>query len=136
VQDLILPYQAGLYGLLVLAGLIAIQFMVADVAGIRAKHVPGMPVTGGHDSFHFRAVRAHANTYEQLGLFVLLVLLCLLAGAHPKWTGHAIWLFTLARAGHMACYYADLRAPRSAAFGAGQLAQVWMLVLAAFALLA
>ena len=38
----------------VLGGLVLVQAVVADVAGIRSKHTPGMPVTTGHDDFLFR----------------------------------------------------------------------------------
>ena len=50
----------------VLGALVLTQVLVADIAHMKAKHVPGMPVTGGHASFLFRAVRAHANTNENL----------------------------------------------------------------------
>lgn len=130
-----MPYHTAVLGLLVLAGLIVIQLLVADLAGMRARHVPGMPVTDGHGSFFFRATRAHANTNENLGLFLLLVLICIFAAASPKWTGIWVGLFTAARAAHMIFYYADLRLPRSAAFGIGVLAQLGLLVTAALVLL-
>lgn len=134
MHEFLLPYHDSLMALLVLAVLAVIQFAVADVAGIRAKHVPGMPVTGGHDSFLFRATRAHANTYENLGLFLLLVMLCFFGGANSRWTAIGIWVFTAARAVHMTCYYADLRALRSTAFTVGALAELQLLVLAILAL--
>jgi uncharacterized MAPEG superfamily protein len=128
MQVLLMPYHSSVLGLLALAVLAVIQFGVADIAGIRAKHVPGMPVAGGHDSFLFRATRAHANTYENLGLFLLLVLICLFAGASPRWTAICIWLFVAARVAYMGCYYADLRFARSTAFAVGALAQLGLLV--------
>ena len=135
MPSFLLPYASTLTALFVLAVLIAIQFGVADIAGIRAKHVPGMPVIGGHGDFFFRATRAHANSQETLGLFLLLVLLCLFSAANPKWTDNYVWLFVAARAGHMVCYYADWRAARSGFFTLGALAEVGMLILVAFALL-
>ena len=53
-------YSAALAGWVALAALVLLQAVVSDVAAIRAKHTPGMPVAGGHDDFLFRAVRAHA----------------------------------------------------------------------------
>lgn len=134
MHELLMPYHSSLMGLWVLAVLVLIQFGVADVAGIRAKHVPGMPVVEGHGSFLFRATRAHANSYENLGLFLLLVLLCILGSADPQWTRIGIWVFVAARAGHMACYYSDLRTLRSIAFTIGAIAEVGLLVVAARAL--
>lgn len=128
------PYHDALVGLFALAVVIVIQFTVADITFIRAKHIPGMPVTGGHSSFFFRATRAYANTYESIGLFLLAVLLCILSGADAKWTAGFIWVFTASRAAHMGCYYADLRAPRSIVFGIGALAVLGLLVEAGVAL--
>ena len=128
MQELLMPYHTSVLGLLTLAVLAMIQFLVADVVGIRAKQVPGLPVKGGHDSFLFRATRANANTAENLGLFLLLVLLCFFSAANPKWTAIGIWVFVAARAAHMSFYYADLRTLRSAAFGVGLIGELVLLV--------
>jgi uncharacterized MAPEG superfamily protein len=128
MQELLLSYHTSVLGLLVLAILAVIQFLVADVALIRAKQVPGVPVTGGHDSFLFRATRTNANTAENLGLFLLLVLLCFFSAANPRWTAIGIWIFVAARAAHMSFYYADLRTLRSAAFGVGLIGELVLLV--------
>ncbi|MEK6805021.1 MAG: MAPEG family protein [Pseudomonadota bacterium] len=134
MQALFAAYHSSLVALFVLAALVILQSLIADVAGIRAKHVPGMPVTDGHKSFFFRAVRAHGNSYENLGLFLLLVLVCLFAGASVTWVRNWIWVFVAARAAHMACYYADLRTARSAAFTAGVVAELGLLGCAYMAL--
>lgn len=130
MTESLLPYQPLLGANVLLALLVVIQFAVADVVGIRKRHVPGMPVATGHDDLLFRATRAHANTLEQLGLYVLLVLTVVLLGADPAWSARAAWLFVIARAVHMACYYADLRLARSIAFAIGQAGLVGLLVLA------
>ena len=135
METLAVTYLCALAAAVTLAFLILIQFVVVDVVGMRSKQVPGMPVTGGHESFHFRAVRAHANTYENLGLFLLVFFCALLLGADPGWTAIAAWTFTAARAAHMFCYYADWRMARSTAFGLGLLAQVALLVLCVMALM-
>ncbi|HUP91217.1 MAG TPA: MAPEG family protein [Solimonas sp.] len=134
MQPFFSQYVASLAGMLCLAGLMFVQFLVADISGIRAKHVPGMPVTGGHADFLFRATRALANTNENIGLFLLIVLCGILLGANPAWMATGVWLFVVARAVHMGCYYADLRTLRSAGFTLGALAQLALLVIAALAL--
>jgi uncharacterized MAPEG superfamily protein len=121
-------YSSFLAACATLAALLFMQILVADYAGIRAKHVPGMPVTGGHGDFHFRAVRAHGNTNEVLGFFLLLALLVLAAGANPRWSAIGAWGFVAARAAYATCYYADWRLPRSICFGLGLLAQFVLLV--------
>ena len=121
------PYAATLLALGAMAALLLVQLVVADVAGIRAGHEPGSPVEPDHGSFLFRAVRAHANTNESLSAFVLLALFGLLSAASPGWLGLLAWLFVAARAAHMACYYANLKAPRSVAFAVGLLALLGML---------
>ena len=126
--EYLLPYESLLTASLVLAALILVQVLVQDFAGIKAKHVPGMPVTTGHSDFHFRAVRAHANTNEQLPVWILMVVLAVLLGADAKWSGYAAWAFTAARLGHMAFYYLDQRLMRSVSFGVGLLAQFALLV--------
>lgn len=134
MHELLMPYHASLLGLLALAVLAVVQFLVADFAGIRAKQVPGMPVAGGHDSFLFRVTRAHANTAENLALFLLLVLLCFFSAASPRWTAIGIGVFVAARVGHMGFYYADLRTLRSTAFGVGLVGELILLASAAIAL--
>lgn len=132
--EYLLPYGGVLAASAALAALVLIQVLVQDFAGIRARHVPGMPVTQGHGSFHFRAARAHANTNENLPVHVLLVALVIFVGADPRWSLYAAWGFTLARLAHMLCYYLDLRLARSVAFGAGLLAQFVLLVAIGLAL--
>ena len=132
--EYLLPYEGLLAANAALAALVMIQVLVQDFAGIKAKHVPGMPVTAGHSSFHFRAVRAHANTNEQLPVWILMVVLAILLGADAVWATRAAWLFTAARLGHMTFYYLDQRLARSVSFGLGLLAQFMLLVLCGLAL--
>lgn len=121
------PYHGVLQASAVLAVLVFVQILVMDFAGMRARHVPGMPVTAGHSSFHFRAVRAHGNTNENLPLQILLVILAIGLKAPAGATEVAAWAFTAGRAGHMTFYYLDQRLARSIAFGVGLLAQAVLL---------
>lgn len=135
MQDFLIPYTSALAACVTLGGLIFIQVLVVDFTGIKAKHVPGMPVTDGHASFLFRAVRALANTNENLGLFILLMITALALAANAAWVNGLAWAFTAARGAHMVCYYARWGLARSVAFGAGLLVQFGLLLSCVQALL-
>jgi uncharacterized MAPEG superfamily protein len=134
MPEFVVPYYPTVAACVVLGILVLVQIVVLDVAGIRAGHVPGMPVTGGHESFHFRATRAHANTNENLALLVLLVVAAVLIGAAPTWTNRLVGTFVASRAVHMLAYYGDVRLLRSAAFAVGLICLVALAVCAAAAL--
>ena len=101
----------GLFGLLYL-----VQLVVADVTGVRRRHVPGTPVSGAHDDFLFRATRAHANTTESVGAVILIAGFAILSGGAPAWVNGSLWTFLGCRVVHTLAYYLDLRAVRSIAF--------------------
>ena len=124
----VMPYTPVAGALLAMGVLCLVQALVADVAGIRAGHVPGMPIAGGHDDFLFRATRAQGNTNENLGAFLLLALAAVALGASSRWTNGLAWVFVAARLGHMLTYYVDLRPARSACFGVGLLALIGLAV--------
>jgi uncharacterized MAPEG superfamily protein len=128
MQDWLLPYRATVAAMGTMGGLLLLQIIVLDVAGIRAGHVPGTTVTGGHDDFFFRAVRAHANTNESLAAFILLALFGILRNASPGWLNLCATVYVAARVAHMLCYYADVKLMRSASFAVAFLALVGMLV--------
>ena len=109
-------YRPAILSFGVMGALYLAQLLVADVIGIRRKHIPGTPVTAGHDDLHFRAVRAHANTTESIAAFILIGLFTIAMGATPTWVSALCWTFVGARAAHMTLYYLDVRAPRSVAF--------------------
>ncbi len=127
MQDWLVPYSATVSAMAATGALVFIQLVVADVAGIRAGHTPGAPVVADHADFLFRATRAHANTNESLGVFLLLALVAILSGTSPEWTGRLAWTWAGARVGHMACYYAGIGVLRSVFFGIGMLALAGML---------
>lgn len=128
MQDWLLPYSSTVSSLGAAAALLLTQLVVLDVAGIRAKHPPGTPITTGPEDFLFRASRAHANTNESIAAFVLLALFGIFSGANWSWLGAAAWTWVLARAAHMIFYYANIPLARSAAFGISMLALVAMLI--------
>ncbi len=133
MTELVAPYYPAVAAYAVLGVLVLVQVLVSDVAAIRAGHVPGMPVTSGHDDFLFRATRAHANTNESLATFLLLSLAAIFLGANATWTNRLVVVFVAARALHMLAYYTDLRPLRSTAFTIGL---VCLIALAVFAVLA
>jgi uncharacterized MAPEG superfamily protein len=113
------PYGPVFVWYLALGVLFLVQALVADVAGIRAGHVPGTAIAGGHDDFLFRATRAQANTNENLGVFLVLSLAAVLLGGGPWLTNALVGTFVASRLGHMLAYYLDLRPVRSAFFVLG-----------------
>src|SRR6266481_1682323 len=132
--ELVAPYSTAVASYVVLGVLILIQVLVADVAGMRAGHVPGMAIAGGHDDFLFRATRAHANTNESLATFVLLSLAAILLRANAPLTNGFAAVFVTSRAAHMLAYYADQRTLRSTAFVVGLVCLIGLAVCAALAL--
>lgn len=135
MPEFLIPYTSALAACVTLGGLIFMQVLVADFAGIKAKHVPGMPVTDGHSSFLFRAVRALANTNETLGLFLLLMFAALLLQASAAWVNGLAWAFVAARGLHMVCYYARWGTARGIVFGVSLLALLGLLICGVQALL-
>ena len=121
-------YDSTILALGAMGGLFLLQLLVVDVAGIRAKHEPGTPVEADPTDFHFRAVRAHANTNESIAAFVLLVLFAIFVGADPSWTNGAAIAFVAGRTSHMACYWAGLALARSASFAVAMLALIALFV--------
>ena len=131
MSELATTYGGVLAAWVVLGGLSLVQALVADVAAMRTKHTPGMPVTTGHDDFFFRAVRAQANTLENLPVFIVLCLAAVLLGASPSTARTLAWIFVGGRVVHMLAYYADQRTLRSTAFAASFLALIGLFVVAA-----
>ncbi len=123
-MDLMTGYSSSILGLGVFGFLYLVQLIVADIAGLRAKHTPGSPVEGGHDDFFFRTYRAHANTTESVGVFILLALFAIISGGDPVWTASVIWTYVGSRALHTGFYYLNIQLLRSVSFGLGVLALV------------
>lgn len=122
-------YDWLIYAVGAMALLMIVQLLVADLVGLSRKHMPGTPVNADHGNLHFRSVRALGNTNESIAIFVLLVLFNLFVGADAGLAGAAAWGFVLGRAGHMACYYANIQLVRSGFFGLSLIALIAMLVI-------
>ncbi|MEE4302396.1 MAG: MAPEG family protein [Pseudomonadales bacterium] len=127
-------YPGTVFAWLLVAVLLLLQVLVADVVSVRRKHTPGAPIDGGHDDFLWRADRAHRNTNETLGAFVLLTLAAVAVEAHPVAVNGLALVYAAGRAAHMACYWADLRVPRSVSWVVALLALVGLAILVAIAI--
>jgi uncharacterized MAPEG superfamily protein len=119
MPQLVATYHTSFCALVGVAVLWMIQALAVDWYGIRTRHIPGTPVSGGHSSVVFRVFRAHGNTTENLTAFVLCALLAMLLGGPAAWVDGLTVAFFAGRLGHMLCYYADIRLPRSVFFGIG-----------------
>ena len=98
-------------------GLILLQLLVADVAGMKVPHIPGAPIEPNHDNFIFRAHRTLANMNDSIAAFILFTLAGILSNADPVWLGHFALGYAGARAAYMICYWFNLKLPRSIFFG-------------------
>lgn len=127
-------YQTTLAALVAAGGLMLVQLLVADVAGILARHKPGTPIPADSARFHFRASRAHANTNESVAVFIVLVMAGIFAAANPYWLGLLAWSYVACRAGHMLAYYANYPLARSTVFGLSLVALLGLLVVCISAL--
>ena len=127
-MDIAQSYALTVTALGALAVLMFCQVLIADVLGLRAKHLPGSPVAADHDNSLFRAVRAVANTNESIAVFILAVLFCMLSGAAASTTGYAAWAFVIARFLYAVCYYMNIQLLRSVMFGVSLLAVAVLLV--------
>lgn len=112
-----------------MALLMFVQLLVADVVGIRAKHMPGSSVPADHDNLLFRATRVVANCNESIVIFALAMAYCLLSRASPDFTSYAAWGYVVSRLGYALCYYFDFRTPRSVVFGISLLMIAALLVI-------
>lgn len=127
-MELFDPYKitilvSGLIGLLML-----IQIIVADIAAIKGQHTPGYPIKPDHNSFLFRAARAHANTNESIAVFALFVLFGVLSAANAFYLNTFSVIYFVGRVAHMGFYYGNLKLARSISFPLGLIGLVGMFI--------
>jgi len=121
------PYLVSAFGSLAL--LMLIQLVIADVIGIRAKHVPGTAVESDHDNLLFRADRVVGNTNESIAIFILASIFCVFSNASTYDVGIAAWGFVISRMVYALCYYANLQTLRSIIFGVSALSLLALIVI-------
>jgi uncharacterized MAPEG superfamily protein len=139
-MNLIDTYTMAFWGLLVALITLQVQWFVAS--GSKAKQpgaIPGkIDESLGHSSFVFRAHRTYLNSLENFPAMLGTSLLAILIGANALWTGLLIWLYALARIGHMALYYGISTdrnpSPRTWFFMLGWVANIALLVFCVIAL--
>jgi uncharacterized MAPEG superfamily protein len=117
-MDIAQTYEHTIYAIGALSLLLLCQVLVADIVGIRSKHVPGSAVHADHSDLLFRASRTVANTNESIAIFVLATAFCILSKASPGYTAYAAWGFVLVRSMYAVFYYSNLQLLRSVAFAA------------------
>ena len=122
------PYAGAISTLAALGALMIVQLLVADITGIRRRHVPGTPVTPNHADAHFRVTRTVENTNESIAIFIVLLLFCVLTGASPFWTTWSAWAYVICRVVYAVCYYGNLPTFRSISFGLSLIALLTLLV--------
>ena len=126
--DYLKPYELSIFVTGILGLIFILQLVVADMAGIAAKHTPGFPVTPDHKSFFFRATRAASNSNESVAIFILLLVFGIFSGALAKWLNISVSIYLFGRIVHMLCYYFDLKLARSAGFGVALIGLLGMFV--------
>lgn len=127
-MDLAQTYSTTIVALGTLAALLFLQLLIADIIGLRSRHVPGSQVPADHNNRLFRASRTVANTNESIAIFVLAVLFCMLSGASASTTGFFTWAFVIARFFYAVCYYFNWQLPRSIMFGISLVAIAALLI--------
>lgn len=130
-----IAYLPSVWALCCTGLLILIQLIIADVAGIKAKHRPGMPMEADARRFVFRAMCAHANTNESVACFMLFVVAGILANADSLWLNSFAWLYVGCRVAHMLFYYWHIPWLRSLSFGISLAALLGLFAISAVALL-
>ena len=131
-MDFIQTYSSVITAMGALSLLMLSQVLVADVLGLRAKHLPGSQVPADHSNPLFRATRTVANTNESITVFVLAILFCIFSGASVSLTTYAAWTFVAARLLYAICYYSNLQRLRSTMFGVSLLALIGLIVIGFF----
>ena len=77
--------------------LLFLSLLVADIAGIVAKKIPGSVVEADHEWFVFRSNRALGNLNESIAIFIIFALIGILGGSDAKWLAYFAWGYVVAR---------------------------------------
>lgn len=128
----ILAYGPTVWAMGLVGGLLLIQLLIADLAGLKSGHVPGTTVDADHGKFLFRATRAHANTNESVASFILITIFAMHSPLSPFWVNALSCLYFVSRIAHMSFYYAANQRFRSIAFGLSLLTMSMLLIASAY----
>ncbi|NQZ10218.1 MAG: MAPEG family protein [Algicola sp.] len=114
---------SGIVGFIFLA-----QLIVVDLVALKGKHTPGYPIKPDHDDFLFRAVRAHSNSNESVGIFILFVFFGVLSACNSYWLNIFSSVYLIGRIAHMFFYYTNIKLARSVSFGLSLLGLLGMFI--------
>jgi len=129
MSEVLLNYPLAVLVLGLTAALSLIQLLVFDAMAIKLKHPPGYPIESSHKNLLFRLSRAHANTYETMGVMILLFLFVVFSAADPTWVNRLMLAYWVARVLHMVCYYLAWSTARAIMFGLSIMALLGLLVI-------
>jgi len=121
-------------GLWVILTTIVVQAFIASIAHRRQKqYVPGVVDKAlGHESFVFRSDRTYRNSLENIAPLFGLAVLAILVGYDEGRLSIVVWIYAIARMGHMLLYYVIATeknpSPRSYFYMAGFLATLFLVV--------
>ncbi len=121
-------YELTIYSWGALGLLLLVQLLVADIMGIKSRHVPGTPPEPNHADPLFRASRTLANTNESIAIYIVLILFCIFNDADATYTAYLSWAYVVGRAVYALCYYANQPTMRSISFGITLLVLIGLLV--------
>jgi len=109
-------YQLTIYAMGAMVLLMLVQVLVADIVGIKFKHIPGSAIESNHANLLFRVSRVVDNTNETIAILVLALMFCILSNASPAYTAYSAWCFVVARFFYALCYYGNVQMMRSIFF--------------------
>jgi len=115
-MEFFLPYKSAILILGIIGFLSLIQLLIADLYALKTKHTPGYPIKPDHNSFIFRAARAHSNTNESIAIFVIFLLFGMLSTASAQLLYYFSLVYLVGRILHMIFYYMNMQLARSASF--------------------
>ena len=100
-------YSTTLTGLWFIIVTMSVQAQIATFAHRRQKKmIPGvMDPTLGHDSFVFRSDRTFRNSLDNIIPLLGLSILGMMSEFSPTRLAGIVWIYALARLGHMILYY-------------------------------
>lgn len=138
VISMISQYQSGLIALAAVCLLTLIQSLLTAAAFADGTQTPGVPLSGDHNVFSFRVVRAYANATENLPAFGFALFVAILAGANPTLVNWLAILYVVFRVAFSAVYYAGIGVaaggPRTMLYVGGLATNVVLTITAIYAL--
>jgi uncharacterized MAPEG superfamily protein len=127
-------YMLSFLGLWLIIMTIMVQQFIAVLAHRKQKtFVPGkLSEKLGHESFVFRSNRTFMNSQENIVQFIVPAVMAMFLGVFNITLAIIVWVYAIARIGHMVAYYKDTRTtnptPKSYFFLLGFVANLVLMV--------